>query len=697
MAMRDALRSRDEEADVSMSDLGHRRDSSGGGAHVDTAPDGGRTVAIAGRGEPTVSPWTGSTARLGALGLVALTSVVTIEILRMLFSVAYHASESMGSLPVGGIVIVVLAAPVLAGGLRRLLGASGVLLVPVAALAALRVALQFVRPVPFWLVLAAAATAVVAVTVELVALRATSGDGSLAAVAAVITGLGLDTALRATGATWDLAWREDLTARALTALVLVGLLAALAAAHRGGLRADHDDRGAGLVTFLVFPFLYLSVFYLQSPAFIDASIGAPVAVGVAFAVGDAVLGLAVLVAVGRRGAPPLALLGGGVLLAALAFGLPQATGWSAALHLLAAQAIAAALLGAAAGAARGRPRLGSITVSGLAAGGGAAVFAAGTLAFAMHTIQPLPVTNRAIPALMGLLLGLSARARPVAESPTASPLLGPRTAPVLGGALAGLALVAAVGLAITAPRVGPADITTAADGTRPLSVMTFNIEQGTTLGQLDLEQQAAIIERAHPDVVVMEEVARGWSLSGMTDEAEWFARRLGMRAVWSPAADHQFGNLVLSRVPIWSAQVVPLGKGEDTQARSAALVTVDLGDGYDALVIGAHLTNGDDRHATRAASYEAILAAWGGRPRTVLLGDFNTYPRDVPPGWPELSLPLNAGFRTTQDTERCTVPTSNQNCPDWIFTSPDLDPTPVSVVVDRPDHRPITATVAIPR
>jgi hypothetical protein len=42
------------------------------------------------------------------------------------------------------------------------------------------------------------------------------------------------------------------------------------------------------------------------------------------------------------------------------------------------------------------------------------------------------------------------------------------------------------------------------------------------------------------------------------------------------------------------------------------------------------------------------------------------------------------------------MPTSNDNCPDWILTSPDLPPAPVRIVVDRPDHRPIAATVTLP-
>jgi endonuclease/exonuclease/phosphatase family metal-dependent hydrolase len=230
---------------------------------------------------------------------------------------------------------------------------------------------------------------------------------------------------------------------------------------------------------------------------------------------------------------------------------------------------------------------------------------------------------------------------------------------------------------------------------RPIRVLTFNIEQGLTLGQLHLDQLAGYVEQADPDVVVLQEVGRGWALSGMTDGGEWFSRRLGMPFVWGPAADNQFGNVVMSRLPITDQQLLDLGKGHGTQDRSAILVSLDLGRGRDLGVIGTHLMNGSraPMHESRAQAYRDILDAWAGRPRTVFLGDLNTYPRDVPPGWPELNLPLDAGFRTNQDVDECTMPTSNQNCPDWIFVTSDLTQSPVTIVVDRPDHRPITAEV----
>ena len=134
------------------------------------------------------------------------------------------------------------------------------------------------------------------------------------------------------------------------------------------------------------------------------------------------------------------------------------------------------------------------------------------------------------------------------------------------------------------------------------------------------------------------------------------------------------------------------------QQRSAVFLTVDPGDGKPIHIIGTHLENGDEQQykAARSQAYRDIIAKWDGQSRTVFLGDFNTYPRDVPPGWAELNIPLDAGFHTPQDVDRCTMATSNENCPDWIMASPDVVLSPVTIVVDRPDHRPITALVTFP-
>lgn len=646
-------------------------------------------------GRPAPAP-PSTTTLTAAVGLVALLTVISLECVRVLFSVGYFVGDEIGWITGGSLVVALFAAPALAPVVRRLVGPTTALPLAVAAVVIARVGLQVARPVPFGLALAAAASSLIALTLGISALRSAWEDGTVTAVFAVGAGVALDVVVRSTGATWDVAWRADPVAVLVTAGLLGALAVATAVVRRGRIAPVDEDRGGPLAAFLLWPYLYLVLFTTQSPAFLDATAGVPLGAGTALAVLDAVVGLLVLLALSRVGLARPGRVLGGAALAVCAFVLPVLTGIAVVLLALVTQVLAAALLGAVAGATRGERRPG-IVRTGLAAATGAVLFAAGVLVFVLHTIQPLPVTNRFVPGVLGLLFVLAGRARPVPDrrlaTSTAHPVEIWATA-----AVALLGIVSASAIAATAPASPSASLATAPDGSRALRVMTFNVDQGVTEGQLDLEQLARHVESADPDVLVVEEVARGWSLSGMTDQADWLGRRLGMAYVWSPAADAQFGNIVLSRLPIDDARVLDLGRLAGTQARSFIVATIDVGGGEQVVVLGGHLQNGDAEaiHDERAASYRAILDAWGGRPRTILLGDLNTYPRQVPPGWPELDLPLGAGFRTSQDVDRCSVPTSNQNCPDWIFTSPDLPVAPVQIVVDRPDHRPIAATVTLP-
>ena len=98
-------------------------------------------------------------------------------------------------------------------------------------------------------------------------------------------------------------------------------------------------------------------------------------------------------------------------------------------------------------------------------------------------------------------------------------------------------------------------------------------------------------------------------------------------------------------------------------------------------------------HESRAVAYDAILEKWAGGAEHRAARRLQHLPALVPPGWPELNIPLDAGFTTTQDIDLCTQPTSNQNCPDWIFVGPGMSESAVSVVVVRPDHVPLVAEV----
>ena len=89
----------------------------------------------------------------------------------------------------------------------------------------LRLGIQAVDPVPFWLALAATGAGLVTLTLGLATLRSSWEDGSVLAILAVGGGVALDVAVRATDATWDIAWRRDGWAWGLTLLLVAVLVA----------------------------------------------------------------------------------------------------------------------------------------------------------------------------------------------------------------------------------------------------------------------------------------------------------------------------------------------------------------------------------------------------------------------------------------------------------------------------------------
>ena len=608
--------------------------------------------------------------------LIASALVLTLETVRVLFSVGYHLADHMGWIPGGMVVVATFAAPALTPLWRRVAGRAAI---PVLAalLIGARLWLQWSSPVPYWL--AAAGTAI---GLMLICLLVTAVRPPLFGLA-IVAGLALDVSLRAVGGTWDLPWREGAVPWVLTALVTFGLVAGATAAPVG--RVDDPRAGrSALQGILLGPLLLLACFYTQSPGFLSSSGRVPLALGVTVALLDAcVAGVALAAGTGWLSSRPTSVTEWGarhmivlaVLLAAVGAFLPVATGASVLVLAVAAQLLSAFAYGV---VLREGKAAGAVAIP---MAGGMLLFGLLALVYQVGFLVKLPVPGRAVPAVAGALFALARTAG--VRQPVAAPRPGFAFAPVVALAVAVPVIVAATTPALSA----------AAAPAGAVRIMTFNINQAVREGQLDLREVAGLITAAHPDVVVLEEVGRGMAVSGTTDEAEWLRRHVRLPYIWAPAGDNQLGNLVLTRLPVLSSSVLDLGKGSGTQARSAAFVRLDLGGGRDLLVIGAHLQNGTDAaiHRTRAAEYDAILRRWDGRPRTVLLGDLNTYP-----GWSELGLVTGAGFHTTQNTSSCTMPTSNRNCPDWVFASSDIGLSGVHVTVQRPDHDPVVGIVTLP-
>src|SRR5439155_5303797 len=106
-----------------------------------------------------------------------------------------------------------------------------------------------------------------------------------------------------------------------------------------------------------------------------------------------------------------------------------------------------------------------------------------------------------------------------------------RWRPVFAGTAAALAVVVpVVGLILT-----PAPAAVAATAPLTFRVMTYNVHQGFDAFDIAaLDRQADTIAREAPDVLVLEEVVRGWLIDEQHDVLGYLSGRLGMPYVFDP-------------------------------------------------------------------------------------------------------------------------------------------------------------------
>jgi endonuclease/exonuclease/phosphatase family metal-dependent hydrolase len=171
-----------------------------------------------------------------------------------------------------------------------------------------------------------------------------------------------------------------------------------------------------------------------------------------------------------------------------------------------------------------------------------------------------------------------------------------------------------------------------APGSTPVRLITFNTHHGVGGDQRhDLPRLAQVLARADADVICLQEVDRYFGeRSEDVDQAELLSRGLDMQLAWAPSIEEpragssprQYGNALLSRLPILASDMHRLpGSGEP---RSALNALVDL-DGATLRITTTHLSGGDPG---RRAEQVAALAALHADPAEagVVVGDFNTGP-----------------------------------------------------------------------
>lgn len=167
---------------------------------------------------------------------------------------------------------------------------------------------------------------------------------------------------------------------------------------------------------------------------------------------------------------------------------------------------------------------------------------------------------------------------------------------------------------------------------QPLTILSYNIHHAEGMdGKIDLQRIAAVIQSVSPDVVALQEVDRGAKRSGGIDQAKELGRLTGLEMVFGRAIDFeggQYGNAVLSRLPIKSVTSHPLPYTEGREPRvvlEVELVVPESGGGQSSFVLFATHLDQTREPTDRLASAKAIarLVAENPATPTLLAGDLN--------------------------------------------------------------------------
>jgi len=612
--------------------------------------------------------------------LVALSVVLLAQLVRAYVPLAFELGEEIGGargyISAGVVALAVFASPALAAVGRLPTRGRTALVASVLVLAGAHLAIQFVHPIPLWLGTLAVAAGLFAVPVVVGSVRRVADDGALLVGAYV--GLAVDSAVRAGALTWDIVWRDGAPA-AIVAIAVAALTVAAAVAMPSNGGGSNTPPALRLAAFG--PFFALQILFLQNPAALASQAGLSLAV----AAGAILLIDAVVLTMGslRPRVGPLAAVGLMVLAGVGGYLLVDVSGPSAVLLFGFDQVLLALLMGRALIPEPSRPVRPARLAWSCALG--SLAFVAVLFAYQVDIEVPLPFSNAFVPAVAAVVVGLSA-------VPRRGTFVVAGSARAAAVPLVLLSVPALVGF--SAPELGTSTAENAS-----VRILVFNIHGGVNVdGQVDPGTTALAIEAQRPDVVVLNEVGRGWPIFGTLDAAEWLAQRLEMPYLFEPAADLQFGNAVLSRLPVIASSGGELPFGAGPQQRSYLSVTFEVA-GRELVVIGAHLQESGSDPQTRTRQIQFLLDAWDGVTPALIAGDMNMQPSEE-----DVQLFLDAGLVSVQDAigDPCEPtafePKPEKPCdrPDWIFATPDLRLADF-VIMRTPasDHLPVAVTVTV--
>lgn len=506
----------------------------------------------------------------------------------------------------------------------------------------------------------------------------------------ILAGIALDLALNGAFYTYDLIWQRRLVVTAVVVLLVLAQWWSVFRLVGQDLSASAADVrfGQALSWTTIGPLLFLQLLIFANIAWAATSTGWSFAAAFFWLLFAHALGLGLWLA--PHGAARLLLalawmlaLGSQILLL-----MGQTEVWITAVYLLSGQAALSGTLIAVLkhlGGAGDRDSLRNISVT-----GGIGMILLVVLLFAYYAAYdlPLPFPNAILPLAALILVAIfgfaALRDSWLADSGLERNTIRAVTAVLLVTLLIPLVL----GFVEDSPQ-------STKNEDDPLRVMTYNIHYGTNIrGRIDLEALAQVIEAAQPDVVGLQEVSRGWLVNGSADMLVWLAHRLDMDLIFGPASDAQWGNAVLTKLPVLERSLRPLPT-EDLLLKRSFIHARLLGrDGTEFNFINTHFHNPADGGAIRVLQSETILDYAGDLPQTIITGDFN-----AEHGMAEIDMLVEGGFNDRLellDVEpgyTNPVPNPSRRI-DYVFVTDDWEPVSAMVpYTEASDHLPIVVSI----
>lgn len=212
-----------------------------------------------------------------------------------------------------------------------------------------------------------------------------------------------------------------------------------------------------------------------------------------------------------------------------------------------------------------------------------------------------------------------------------------RWRPLLAVTVAAAAiLVPAAALILTPP-------VTTTRAPQSFRVMTYNVHQGFDVDDIpSLDRIADTIAHESPDVVVLQEVVRGWLIDDQQDVLGYLATHLGMTYVFGPTIGDLYGNAILSKYPITDVRRLSYAKEPGLRYQPRGAILAHIGDDTTAVrvtIVVTHLDENSDASPVRMEQIRALLNEVGTASPAIIACDCN-----AKPDAPELTLITDSGF-----------------------------------------------------